>query len=281
MHRIGYYPGCSAYGTSLDFDISLRSLFSRMNIELVEIPDWNCCGATPGHVIYEELGVSLSYFNLAKAYSAGLKEILVTCPSCYSNLMKAKSVYEKNESLRKKYSMMFGKIEPEEMKVYHLNDFLTKVLGKELIEKFVVKDMSSVKVAPYYGCLPRLPYIYIDNRENPTLMDDILSWIGVEVVEWPYKVICCGASISVPKPEVATELARKILAMAREYSTDVICVVCPLCQFNLDSREKKLGFNIPVLYLTQIMGMAFGISPKDLALDKMFTKPKELISRVY
>ncbi len=276
--ELGYYPGCSAYGTSIELDLSVRSVFDKMGINLIEIPDWNCCGASPGHVLYEELGLGLSYFNIAKAYTAGIKEILAPCPSCYTNLLKARYYYKNNEEIRGKFSKLFGECNPDEVKIYHLNDFITSI-GKENIEKLVVKPLEGLKVAPYYGCLPRLPHVDIDSKENPTLMDEILSWIGAEVVNWPYKVYCCGAGISISKPQISDKLVENILEMASSFSVDAIAVVCPLCQFNIDSREKKLGFNIPVIYLTQLMGVAFGIPRDKLGLDKTFVSAEEVLQR--
>ncbi len=276
MTTLGYYPGCSSRGTSVEFDLSTREVFKALGIVLTDIPDWNCCGASPGHSIKEEIGLALSYLNLVKAQRAGLKEILVTCPSCYSNLLKARDVYMESPEERKRLSKLYGEIDPYEIKIYHLLDYVHDGIGEERIKDMVKKPPEGFRIASYYGCLPRLPHVSIDSKENPTLMDTIVSWIGADVVDWPFKVYCCGAGLSVPRPDITKDLAGKILDMAVQFKADAIAVVCPLCQFNLDSKEKALGFCLPVPYLTQIMGLSFGLPPHKLGIDKALTSTARL-----
>ncbi len=267
--EIGYYPGCSSYGTSIEFDRSLKEVFRILNVELKEIPDWNCCGASPGHALKEELGLHLSYINLVKAQKANINEILVTCPSCYSNLLKAVDTYVENESFRARMDRLYGKIDAGSLKIYHILDFLKERVGQNAIESHIKVPLKKLKVVSYYGCLTRLPHVNLESKERPSMMDELLSWTGAEVVEdWPFKVYCCGAGLSVPKPDITKNIADRILEGAIYTGANAVSVVCPLCQFNLESRSKFLRYPIPILYLTQIIGFSMGVSPTRLGLEK-------------
>ena len=275
--KLGYYPGCSAEGTSKEFDGTLREVFFRLGILLEEIPDWNCCGASPGHALSEEVGAALSYLNLLKAKRAGLEEILTPCPSCYANLLKASHFYTTDPDLAKRWGEAYGPIEGDPPKVYHLLDYLIERVGKDKVVSYLKKPLEGLKVVPYYGCLNRFPYVEMDDKENPVFMDEVLSWLGAEVISWSYKNNCCGAGLSVPRSDITRELASRLLNAARAYGADLISVVCPLCQFNLDSQQRYAGTKIPVLYLTQLMGLAIGVRTENLGLSMPFVEPRSLL----
>ncbi len=274
--RLGYYPGCSAEGTSKDFDASLREVLFRMGVSLQEIPDWNCCGASPGHVLREELGAALSYLNLLKANKAALEEILVACPSCYSNLLKARHLCMEDPEIASRWSELYGAMEGDPPVVRHLLEYLVEEVGEKGIKAPLRRPLEGLKVVPYYGCLNRLPYVEMDDKENPVFMDQVLSWLGAEVIDWSYKNNCCGAGLSVPRSEVTRELAARLLQAARDHGAEVISVVCPLCQFNLDSQQGYAGTDIPVLYLPQLIGVAFSLREDDLCLSMPLVEPTSL-----
>lgn len=281
--QVGYYPGCSLESSAKEFDLSIRAIFQEMEISLKEIPDWNCCGASPAHYLNEELAKALPYRNLVKAEEAGLDRVLSPCPACYSHLKHIHEEVSKEDRLAERLRTIVGKKYESGVASKHLLDFLKEDVGLDRLKSSSKISLKGLNVASYYGCLTRLPGVHLDDLENPVLMDEIVKAIGGESLDWSHKTECCGASLSVSRTEIALRLVHSILGAAREKGADCIAVVCPLCQSNLDARQgdinKKYGtsYRMPILYLSQLIGLAQRINPNQLGLDRLIINPNNLL----
>lgn len=283
--KIAYYPGCSLHSTGIEYDISTKKVCDVMGIELVEVKDWICCGASPAHQCDELMSVALAARNLALTIQTdNLKEVCVPCASCYSRLMFAQNrMADKN--LRKNVEQVIDAKYSENVKVLHLLDMIIEKVGIDAVKEKVVKDLNGVKIACYYGCLmTRPPKITGKGQfENPTNMESVMNALGAESVDWNMKTFCCGASFALTQTEVVLELTKRILADATSAGANAISVGCPLCHANLDGRQqqinKKFGtnFNIPIFYFTELMGLAFGIEPKELGIHKHLTEVEDFL----
>jgi heterodisulfide reductase subunit B len=281
--QVGYYPGCSLESSAKEFDLSIRAIFQAMEVSLKEIPDWNCCGASPAHYLNEELAMALPYRNLVKAEEACLEQVLSPCPACYSHLKHIHEEASKDPHLAERLGAIVGKRYGSGVASKHLLDFLKEDIGLERLKSSVKSPLNGLKVVSYYGCLTRLPGVDIDDLENPILMDEIIGALGGEPLDWSHKTECCGASLSVSRTEIALRLVNAILEAAKGRGADCIAVVCPLCQSNLDARQgdinKKYGtsYKIPILYLTQLIGLAQKLGYTQLGLDRLIISPHDLL----
>lgn len=283
--KYAYFPGCSLHSTAKEYDMSTREVATALGIELIEIPDWICCGATPAHITMHLLSLALPVKNLLKAKSMDSFEVVTCCAACFSRLKIANHFMRDDPDHRKKVEDIVGEPYKGEVKVRHLLDVLVNVFGLKNLSERVTNRLSGLKVACYYGCLlTRPPEItQLDDLEDPQLMDDLMKTLGVESVRWPYKTECCGASFSLTKTEIVLKLSGDILQMAHDEGAQMIVVACPLCQSNLDLRQEavnkrfKKNFNMPILYFTQLVGLSLGVEPKKLGLDKHIVSPLPLL----
>lgn len=281
--QIGYYPGCSLESSAKEFDISIQAIFKQMAISLKEIPDWSCCGASAAHYLNEELAMALPYRNLLRAEEIGLDQVLSPCPACYSHLKHVHEEVAKDPRLLERLRGLVGGEYQKKVISKHLLDFLKNDIGLERLKASMKIPLKGWKVASYYGCLTRLPGVDIDDIENPVLMDEIVETFEGEPLEWSHKTECCGASLSLTRTEIALRLTRSILESASEKGADCIVVVCPLCQSNLDTRQGDINktygtsYKVPILYLSQLIGLAQGLDPKKIGLDRLIISPKELL----
>jgi len=285
--KYAYFPGCSLHSTAKEYDISSRAVAGALGIELVEIPDWVCCGATPAHLTLHLLSLALPVKNLLAAKKLGNYEVATCCAACFSRLKIANKFMEDDLEHRSKVEEIVGTKYSGEVKVRHFLDILVNVFGLKNISERVTKKISGLKVACYYGCLLTRPpeVTELDDLEDPHLIDDLMKTIGVEPVQWPYKTECCGASFSLTKTDIVLKLSRDILQMAYDEGAQAIVVACPLCQSNLDLRQGMINkkykkkFNMPIFYFTQLLGLALGIEPSKLGLEKHIVNPMPLLER--
>ena len=279
--RYAYYPGCSLEATAKEFDRSIKFVAEKLGIELVEIPDWVCCGASAAHYVNHTFAVALPALTLVQVEGMGLTDVVAPCAECFSRLMNAKKELEENKELRREVESLLGKKYKGSVRVRTVLDVLYRDVGVERIKEKVVAGLRKLPVASYYGCLITRPrgICDYDDVEYPISMDRILEAIGAEPVDWPRKTDCCGATLSITKTETALELCRRILSSAKEAGAHAIACTCPLCQANLDMRqpqvEKKYGesYGIPILYITQLVGLALGGRPKELGLNRLIVPP--------
>jgi len=281
--QVGYYPGCSLGSTAKEFDLSIRAIFGEMDISLKEIPDWNCCGASPAHFLNEELAKALPYRNLVMAEAAGLEKVVSPCPACYSHLRHVHEEVEKEPRLLERLQKMTGKGYQKSVQSKHLLDFIKEDIGFDRLKHSMKTTLNKLKVVSYYGCLTRLPGVNLDDVENPVMMDEIVEVLGGEPLNWSHKTECCGASLSVTRTEIALRLVRAILEAAQERGADCIAVVCPLCQSNLDTRQNDINktygtnYHLPTLYLSQLIGLTQRLGYSALGLDRLIVSPKALL----
>ena len=281
-----YYPGCSTRSANRAYDISTRSVARALGIELEELDDWNCCGATAYVAIHEKRSFVLSARNLAIAEKTG-KDLVAICNGCYLALRKASKYISENPKLKDNITkaLAAGNMSYEgKIGVRHFLDVVVNDLGEQAIRDCVSQKLEGLKVAPYYGCQIGRPFGEIDDPEDPQMMDDLIGWLGGEAVRFPLKAKCCGGLMMTTQADIGQELTGKILQNAKESGADCIVTACPLCQMNLEGYQqavsKTMGTDcsIPVLYFTQLMGVAFGLSPRDLALKDSLTPVEALFT---
>ncbi|KKM66089.1 hypothetical protein LCGC14_1484700 [marine sediment metagenome] len=282
--KYAYYPGCSLHATAVDYDESTLAVAGALGVELVEVPDWSCCGSTPAHSTDELLAAALPAKNLLAARTVA-EEAVVCCSACFSRFKFAQKHIEEKEHLRAQLAEMMPIEDIRGMKVRHLIDVLVKDVGLEKVAEAKKRDLD-LKVACYYGCLLTRPpkVTEFDDAEDPQSMDELLTAAGMETVPWPFKTECCGATFSLTRTEIVLRLTAEILEMAKQAGADCISVACPLCHANLDMRQsdiaKKIGidYGMPIFYFTQLLGMAFGLAPDDLGIGRGLVDCKELLA---
>lgn len=259
-----YFPGCSLKGMAIEYEMSVKADAQILGIELTEVPDWTCCGASAAHAVDSQLAIDLAQKNIDQAKKLGKTTMTTPCPACFSRLRVAQMA-SGDESMAIKSLLQ----------VYYEE--------KEGIKERIKKPLEGLKVAPYYGCLLVRPkeVSRFDSPENPGSMDEILKICGAEVIDFPFKTDCCGASAALTKKNLCLKLSGKILKMAVSRGAKAVVVACPLCHQNLDLRqaqiEKALGekFNTPIYYFTQIIGLALGLSASVLGIDRHAVKATE------
>ncbi|MEG3070745.1 MAG: CoB--CoM heterodisulfide reductase iron-sulfur subunit B family protein [Candidatus Syntrophopropionicum ammoniitolerans] len=233
--RYAYFPGCSYHGTGKEYELSTHAVAKKLGMELVTIPDWSCCGATASHGKSHLLNIALPSRNLGIAEGMGIGEVTTGCAACYQQLANANKKMIENEDLRNKVNSITGKPYKGTLKVKSIVEAIG-IVDPETIKSQVVKPLTGLKVACYYGCLlVRPPEITgFDDPENPMFIDNIMKLAGAEVLDWAHKTECCGASLGVSNLDVAVRMIDRILAAAVESDADCIAVACPFCHLNLD-----------------------------------------------
>lgn len=270
-----YYPGCSLEGTALEYNQSTRAVLACAGIDLMELEDWTCCGATAADAVSRLLSVVLPARNLALAEKRhpGM-DILVPCSACYLNLKKVEVKIRSDTRLLEEINAVLAQEKltlSGTTRVKHLLEVLAKDVGPEALGAKVIQPLEGLCVAPYYGCQCLRPYAVFDDPEEPRAMEGLLRAAGAEVFDWNMGPKCCGASHMNTKMDVGLALSGAILAGAR--GADAIATVCPMCQLNLEGYQKKISSltsgasPISVLYLPQLLGLAMGLSEDDLKID--------------
>ncbi len=290
MKKLTYFPGCSAHGTSEEFDSTLKMVLKTLEVQLEEIPDWNCCGATSAHVMTENLAYALPMRNLVLAERLENDTIGIACASCYQRMKVTKVHLDANPELARRINSTIVEEGTYEGKtaVKSMLQFAYEDIGLEMIKSKVTKPLTGLKVACYYGCLLTRPkdITQFDSPEYPMSMDRICEALGATATEFDYKTECCGASFSISNTEVVENLSGKILEMAQESGAHAIVVACPLCQSNLDMRqpdiEKHSGkkYGLPVFYITQLMALAFGYPAGELRFPKHIVPVEGALSNI-
>jgi heterodisulfide reductase subunit B len=275
MPKYGYYPGCSLLSTGRPYNESVKKVFRQLDISLPELPDWNCCGATAYMNIDEAAAFALAARNLAIAERESIETIVTPCPACYLVLNKASDYLSRYPELSKKISRGLNAVGLKyegKVQVRHPLDIIINDVELEKVKSSVRFHLNSLRVAPYYGCQMVRPYAKFDDPVYPTAMDRLLDALGAEVVPHPLKTRCCGGTLMETLPEIGLRLNQLLLKEIKRRRADVIATACPFCQFNLECYQDKISntysedFHIPVVYFTQLMGLAFGLDPKSLGL---------------
>ena len=280
-NTIAYYPGCSLKSTATEFDHTFRSVCKALGMELVEPPGWLCCGSTPAHTTDPVLAGYYAIQTLSTVERMGMNQMVAPCLGCYQRFKAADHEMERDPELAAKVAKKVGYEYQGTVKTLHSVDTLLELAGLDGIRAQMKKPLEGLKVASYYGCATTRPPKYTGSAspENPTCMDDIVRALGGEPVEWSYKTDCCGGSLGISQTPLALELSAKIIANARACGADIMITACPLCQVNVESRQMQMGleFEMPVLYITQLMTLAFGMEEKKAELNKNMVDPRPIL----
>jgi heterodisulfide reductase subunit B len=286
MTALGYYPGCSLSSGAIELDRSIRSLAEVAGATLQEIDDWNCCGASAAHNLNHDLAVALPYRVLALAEAQGLAEILTPCAACYSRLKGTAVRLARSAELVAKMREITGLEYRGPLKILNVVEFLNRLLADGLKDK-LTSPLAGLKVAAYYGCLLSRGEGIIegDDAENPASMTAAIKAAGGEAVAWNFATECCGGGFSMSFTDAVVNLSEQILADAKAAGADIIVTGCPMCHSNLDMRQLTINsrghgpYDLPVLYLSELVGLAAGLDPKALGLDRHFVDAMRVVAR--
>jgi heterodisulfide reductase subunit B2 len=287
--EVAYYPGCSLHTSSKLYDIQCRLVFGKLGIGLRELDDWNCCGATAASKSNEFLGVALPARNLGLAAASGLSEIIIPCSECYSRMLVSQKTLAADPALKDSINEELAHKVGGPIKILSVLDAIAPASRSGGLAGHVVKKLKGLKPACYYGCLmTRFPMDVDveDNVENPQCMEMICEEIGAEPVDWSYKTDCCGASASINDPEQALLLMSHIMKDAIARGANCIITTCPFCQLNLDAYQDKVGKlygmekRLPVYFITEPIGIAMGIDPIKMQIDRHLTDAMGLLKEL-
>ena len=261
-----YFPGCSQTGSAEEFGLSTEAVCRALGIELTELPDWNCCGASSAHMTCDMLSIALPGRNLAVAKQLDL-DLLVVCAACYSRMKAAQKRVLEDEGAARKVEAAVGADPRFHGRIRHLLDVLLNDVGLAEIKKWLRLELAGLKAVPYYGCLLVRPpeFCFCDSVENPTDLDRLMEALGVEVMPWSFKTDCCGGSLSLSRTDIVEKLVNKLFTRAEEAGANCVVAACPMCVANLEMRQKPGRFSfevlhhLPVLYFTELLGLALGL----------------------
>ena len=275
--KYAYYPGCSLECNAAAYDWSVRAVAEVFGLQLPEIDDWNCCGATEYFSQDELTACAVIARNLALV-DPQLDQVVAPCAACYLNLKKVDRLMADDPKMGDliNQALAAGGLHytPGRVQVRHFLEVLHTDVGEERIRQKVVRPLTGLRVAPYYGCQWVRPFKEVDNPEYPMKMDELLRWVGAEVIDYPVKAHCCGGHMTQISEPQAFELIRRLLYSAEEYQADLIACMCPMCQLNLDAYQSRVNgyfntqFKIPIVYFTQVVGLALGLDMQRLGFGK-------------
>ncbi len=257
--KVSYYPGCSLEGTAIDYAASIGGVSRLLDLELAELPDWNCCGATAAHSTNHQLSLALPARNLAIAEAAG-RDVVVPCALCFNRLKTAEKALQGTDGAHLGVSYQGG------IKIWDLLDYLTRDDSLKDLAPKVVKPLTGLKAVGYYGCMVARPPAVTDKQdaENPQNLERLLKVLGAEPLDWSFKTDCCGAGLAVARPDIIDTLAQRLYERALRAGADCLVVSCQMCQANLDMPQKRIGqkfekdYYLPVFYFTELIGLALG-----------------------
>jgi heterodisulfide reductase subunit B len=279
-----YYPGCSLESAHHGYSQSVKKVFRHLGSNLIELEDWNCCGATAYMSVKETLSFVISARNLALAEKYK-RDVVAPCSSCFTVLSKTNKYLRELPEFHKRVNecLAEGGLQYNlSVNVRHPLDVLMNDIGIDTIKAKAKRSLDGLKIANYYGCQIVRPDKVFDNREDPMLMDNLFAALGAENVYYPFKVKCCGGMLMTTYEDVALKLSKEIISSAIDNKADCIVTTCPLCQMNVEAYQDKINkvynsnYNIPVLFFTQVLGLAFGFSEHELEIDRLFTESVKL-----
>lgn len=282
MNRYLYFPGCSLKGSGAPYEKSLFAVFGALEAELREIPDWNCCGATAYLSVDADMAVTLAARNLALAERMDGADVVAPCSGCYLSLIKAKSMLAEYPEVRERVTGALAKgnlVYQGRTAVRHPLEVLLTDVGPDALRKHVVRPLKHLRVAPYYGCAILRPYPAVPDPQTPHSLEDLCRIVGATPVDYSQKARCCGGMLTSGVQSVGLRLVEILLCEAKTADADVVVTTCPLCQYNLEVYQDRLcktrgqDIRIPILYFTQLLGMAFGLDDEALGLDQLLRVP--------
>ncbi len=282
--KIGYYPGCSLHSSAKEYDLSAHLISGSLGIELQEIKDWNCCGAFEAASLSHLLALALPARNLSIA-AKEFQKVIMPCSACLLAHVRVKKELNGNEKLKREVSEIIEQQAVVDLDVRHLLDVLVNEAGIEKIKGNLKRSLNGLRVACYYGCVVVRPsqFYHFDNPDCPQSLDEIITALGGQSVPFPYKTKCCGGALLLPNEELTIEMTKSILIGAKDWGAQCIVVACPMCHMALETlypkveSKYKVNLDMPILYFTQLMGLAFGYRVKELGLERNLISPMELV----
>jgi len=283
--KVPYYPGCTLSTTAKGFDNALRASTLALGLELVELPEWNCCGATFPLLVDNVLDLAGPARILVAARDAG-ERLAVACTTCYNVLRRTHLALAADEGRREKLSFFIEAECDGNLRVLDVLQILRDEIGFDEIARRVTKPLAGLKAAAYYGCMVLRPpgEVAYDDPENPRVLDDLLIALGAETVDYPHKGECCGSYLAVLSPEVTASMVRTILFSAEKNGAQLVVTNCPLCQFNLDRQQAEMArqhsdfHQMPVLYYSQLLSVALGLEAVDACWERHYVSPEPMLA---
>jgi heterodisulfide reductase subunit B len=285
--KYAYYPGCSAHSTARDMHESAIAVARLLGIEMIEIKGWTCCGASAAHQTDRVMAAALPAANLLLSKEMGL-DTVVNCAACYNRMKTSNYEVSSSPAMRSKVAEAIGKEYDGSVAVRHFVEVLLQNIGVDKLRKSFRRSLNGLKVACYYGCFLVRPHdvTRFDDPENPTSLDRLVTAMGGESLDWPHKVECCGGGLNLTRTDVVVKLSGSIIEMARMSGADCIAVACPMCQASLDLRQKDIEretgkkLDMPIVYITQLLGLCLGAPVKELGLNRLMVDPDAILQSI-
>ncbi len=287
--EIAYYPGCSLQQSSALYDLQSRRVFSELGVSLKEIEDWNCCGATSAGKVDDFLSVAMPARNIGIAEAAGFDEVVIPCSACYSRTIVARQRMDDEPGMKEEINAELSRKVENGLKISTVLECLSDRMASSDFKEKLVRKFRGLKPVCYYGCmLTRFPcnVPVSDDVENPRGMETVLEKIGIKALDWNYKTYCCGASAAVNDTNTSLTLMAKIMKDAVARGANCFVVTCPMCQMNMDAYQDTfcelhgIESRLPVYFITELVGVAMGISPEDLQIDRHFIDGTSLLKEL-
>jgi len=287
--KYAWYPGCSAEGSASAYDVTSRKVATALGLEFEEIRDWNCCGATEYFSIEHLPAYALVARNLALIDPEETPQVVAPCSACYVNLKKVDQNMGKYKQLNADVNeaLAAGNLSytPGTVKARHLLDVVCNDVGCDAVVSKVVKPLTGLTLVPYYGCYIGRPEGSFDDVENPQTLDRLLEGLGAIVPDYSLKSSCCGGHMPQISTDVAFGILRRLLDLADRLGADAMVVPCPMCQLNLDAYQSYVNnkfntqYRIPIVYFTQMIGLALGMDPATLKFEEGVVPAKPMLEK--
>jgi heterodisulfide reductase subunit B len=288
-----YYPGCSMDGSGKAYGQSLDVVCDRLGIDLEQIEDWNCCGAFEYFAISQQRAYALVGRNLAlaEAQRNGSSTVVAPCSACFLNLAKTDYTLRRDPTLADSVNTALDAgglhYDPGSVQVRHLLEVIVREIGMDAVAEAVTQPLRGLRVAPYLGCLVTRPDYdeHWSLREHPLEFDRLLAALGADVVDFPLRTDCCGGHMTQISPDTGLELIRRLVSAADRLGADVLATVCPMCQMNVDLYQAEMNhrygtsYHMPILFFTQLMGLAFGAEPKEVGIGTEIVSARYALNR--
>ncbi|MBN2568893.1 MAG: CoB--CoM heterodisulfide reductase iron-sulfur subunit B family protein [Deltaproteobacteria bacterium] len=277
--KVSYYPGCSLHATGKEYDLSVKAVSDALGIELKEVDDWSCCGASSAHMTNFKLSLALPARNLIAAQKDGLANMMVPCAACFNRFKSAQHHLETDDSLKTELEGIIGAQYDASVSVRSPIDIIYNDIGLEPLTEAVIRKLDGLKPVSYYGCLLLRPpeVCQFDDYENPYMMDGIMGALGADVRNWSCKTDCCGGSLTLSKSAMVVNLVDKMMRMATEAGANCIVTACPVCFANLDTRASK-DVRLPAFYFTEVVALALGLKGPESWFKMHNVDPRPLLT---
>lgn len=285
--KLAYYPGCSLESSAIEYHLSTKKSAEILGVDLVEIEDWSCCGATSAHNTNKLLSLALPARNLAIAEKNGLN-VMAPCAACYNRFRNTEHAVREDSEVREKIEQIIDMDYSASNKTISVLEWLVEDIGIDKIKEKVTRPLEGMKVASYYGCLLVRPQAHtgFDDVEDPQSMDNIVKALGATAIDWSYKSECCGASLATSRPDIGNKMIYDVLKNAKDSGAECIVTACPLCMMNLDMRqagaEKAFQdkIDLPIYYVTELLAIAAGVTPNEVGVNKHFVEANNYLNKL-